>query len=178
MTFHATMKPTKHDVVKEVAMKHATLGRWLKLVIIGMAFCGLLVYGWGLPHLGKELCGLYPQYSSPIHAWFSFLLLTVLPCYGVLFFAWKIARNVGNGTAFSYGTGKAFHGIFWMAVSDILFFLAGNILFLICGWTLPVICLISSVLLFFGIAIAVCAKALSHFANDAADLQEENNGTI
>ena len=159
-------------------MKHTTLGKWLKLVIIGMAFCGLLVYGWGLPHISGQLCNLHPDFDTQFHAWLVFLLLTVIPCFGVLVFAWRIAGNVGKGTAFSYGTGKAFHGIFWMAVSDILFFLAGNILFLICGWTLPVICLISSVLLFFGIAIAVCAKALSHFANDAADLQEENNGTI
>jgi hypothetical protein len=128
--------------------------------------------------MSGRLCELHPEYCSQFRAWLGFLLLTVIPCFGVLFYAWRIAKNVGEGAAFSFDTGKAFRGIFWMAIADTAFFFVGNVVFLLCGWTMPMIGLISSILVFFGIAIAVCSKALSHFANNAAELQEENIGTI
>ncbi len=159
-------------------MKHTTLEKWLKIVIIGMGFCGLFVYGWGLPHITVKLCQIHPEYTVQYYAWLIFLLITVIPCYGVLIFAWRIANNIGKGEAFSYDNGKAFRGIFLMATIDTLFFFAGNIIFLICNWNRAEILLVCAVLIFFGIAIAVCAKAMSYLVDNAADLQEENNGTI
>ena len=107
-------------------MQHTTLRRWLRLVIIGMGICGLFVYGWVFPTMSSKLCQIYPEYTSQYHVWLVFLLITAIPCYGVLLFAWRIAL----------------------------------------------------VLVFFGIAIAICAKAMSHLVDNAAALQEENNATI
>ena len=159
-------------------MNHATLRRWLRLVIIGMGICGLIVYGWVFPAMHSILCQMHPEYTIPYNAWLVFLLITAIPCYGVLLFAWRIANNIGKGDAFTYSNGKAFRGIFWMAAADTLFFFGGNVLFLLCNFSRPAIFLISLVLVFFGIAIAVCAKAMSHLVDNAAALQEENNGTI
>ena len=159
-------------------MKHTTLRRWLKIVIIGMGFCGLFVYGWCIPNICNKLCQLYPEYTLQFYAWMLFLLITVIPCYMVLLFAWRIANNIGKGEAFSYDNGKAFRGIFWMAATDALFFFGGNVIFLLCNLSRPIIFLVSLILLFFGIAIAVCAKAMSHLVDNAAAIQEENNGTI
>lgn len=132
----------------------------------------------GFPTISSKLCQMYPEYTSQYHIWLVFLLITAIPCYGVLLFAWRIANNIGKGDAFTYSNGKAFRGIFWMAAADTLFFFGGNVLFLLCNFSRPAIFLISLVLVFFGIAIAVCAKAMSHLVDNAAALQEENNGTI
>lgn len=168
----------KNDRIEKTVMKHSILEKWLKLVIIGMGFCGVFVYGWGFPHICKKLCGLHPELTATFYAWLIFLIITVIPCYGLLIFAWRIADNIGKGEAFSYGNGKAFRGIFWMAASDTVFFLLGNLIFLILKMNRPEILLVSAVLIFFGIAIAVCARAMSYLVDNAADLQEENNGTI
>lgn len=159
-------------------MQHTTLRRWLRLVIIGMGICGLFVYGWVFPTMSSKLCQMYPEYTSQYHVWLVFLLITAIPCYGVLLFAWRIANNIGKGDAFTYSNGKAFRGIFWLVATDTLFFFGGNVLFLLCNFSRPAIFFVSLVLVFFGIAIAICAKAMSHLVDNAAALQEENNATI
>ena len=88
-------------------MQHTTLRRWLRFVIIGMGICGLFVYGWVFPTISSKLCQMYPEYTSQYHIWLVFLLITAIPCYGVLLFAWRIANNIGKGDAFTYSNGKA-----------------------------------------------------------------------
>ncbi len=159
-------------------MKHRTLEKWLKFIIIGMAFCGILVYGWCLPNIGYALCHTYPEFSSWYCPWLIFLLITAIPCYGVLIYAWKIADSIGNGKAFSYDNGKAFRGIGRMAAADTVFFFVVNVIFIFLNLNHPGIFLISIILVFFGIAITVCAKAMSYLVDNAAALQEESNWTI
>lgn len=159
-------------------MKHTTLEKWLKMVIVGMGVCGLLVYGWGISRITGNICQLYPERSLQHYAWLIFLLITAIPCYVVLIFAWRIANNIGKGSAFSFDNGKAFRWIFRMAATDTVFFFLGNLVFLLCKLSRPEIFLVSLVLMFFGISIAVCAKAMAHLVDNAAELKEENDGTI
>ncbi len=159
-------------------MKLSKLEKWLKFVIIGMGLCGAVVYGWGLPHMGAALRDGFPEFSHWYYPWLVFLWITALPCYGVLICAWRVAGNIGRGNAFSYDNGKAFRGIFYLTMADTLFFLVGNTVLWLLGRNHPAILAGSLILVFFGVAICVCAKALSHLVGSAADLQEENNLTI
>lgn len=159
-------------------MKHSTLEKWLKFVIVGMGLCGAFVYGWGLPYIGAKLCKAFPEFDSWYYPWLVFLWITAIPCYGVLICGWRVARNIGKGNAFSYENAKAFRGISRMAAADAMFFFAGNVIFWLLGFNHPGFFLASMVLVFFGIAITLCAKAMSHLVGNAADIQEENNGTI
>ena len=45
-------------------MKQKNLALWLKLIIIGMAVCGLGVYGYFLPVMGKSLSEAYPEFAD------------------------------------------------------------------------------------------------------------------
>ena len=159
-------------------MKHATLEKWLKFVIIGMGFCGIFVYGWGLPNIISNLCYMHPEFTTWYYPCFLFLLITAIPCYGVLIYAWRIASNIGKGNAFSYDNGEAFRGISWMAATDTLFFFTGNVIALLFNLNPLEYFLLSLILVFFGIAITLCAKAMAYLVDNAADIQEENNGTI
>lgn len=159
-------------------MKHATLEKWLKFVIIGMAFCGVVVYGWGLPCAAESVSGIAPDFGSLYLFWYIFLLAAMIPCYAVLILAWRIATNIGKGRAFSYANGKAFRGICWMAASDTVFFFAGNVGFLLLNRNYSSLFFFSMIVVFIGIAITVCAKAMSHLVDNAAAMQEENDGTI
>ena len=159
-------------------MKLPGLEKWLKFVIIGMGLCGAVVYGWGLPHMGAALRDAFPEFAGWYYPWLVFLWLTALPCYGVLICAWRVAGNIGKGSAFSHDNGKAFRGIFRLAMGDTLFFFVGNMVLWLLGRNHPAIFAGSLILVFFGVAISVCAKALSHLVGSAAELQAENDLTI
>ena len=159
-------------------MKHTAAGKWLKIVVIFVGMCGLLVYGWGLPNIFAVICKAYPQFTSWRTPWLTFLWVTAIPCYGVLVCTWKIARNIGRGAAFSYDNGNQLKRIARFAAADAAFLFVGNIVFGICGMNRVAMACASLVVVTLGVAIAVCAKAMAQLVYQAADIQEENNGTI
>lgn len=54
-------------------MNQKNLALWLKLVIIGMAICGLGVYFYLLPVLGDSLSKAYPEFANRYYPWLIFL---------------------------------------------------------------------------------------------------------
>ena len=75
-------------------MKQITLSRWLKFIIIGVGICGLIVYGMVIPMLGQAIAA-YEQgvFDYCYWPWLIFIWVTAIPCYMVLFFAWKIPKS-------------------------------------------------------------------------------------
>lgn len=45
-------------------MDQKTLARWLKAVIIGTGICGLVVFLWLVPFMGKGVLEGYPEFGS------------------------------------------------------------------------------------------------------------------
>ena len=82
-------------------MKQKSLSNWLKAIIIGMGFIGLAFYGLVVPALGNDLVSHYPEYNDAYYLWVVFLWLTAIPCYIVLYLAWKISANIGKDNSFS-----------------------------------------------------------------------------
>ncbi len=160
-------------------MKQKTLSIWLKFIILGCAFCGLMVYAIGIPTLGQSIAALdnhaYTDYYLP---WLIFIWLTAIPCYLVLLFAWNIARNIGKDRSFCMENAVALKRISTLAVIDSVFFFLGNIVMLLLNMNHPSIVLFSLLIVFVGIAIGVTATALSHLVEKATDLQEQSDWTI
>jgi len=159
-------------------MKQSTLSKWLKLVILGAALCGLIIYGWVIPTCGKDLALGYPEFAGAYVPWLGFLWATGLPCYIVLIYAWKIASNIGADKSFCVQNGEYMKWISVMAGFDALFFFLGNIVLLFLNMNHPGIVIVSMVVVFVGAAISVVAAALSHMIMKAADLQEQSDYTI
>lgn len=159
-------------------MKQTGLSKWLKAVIVGVAFCGILVYGWVVPMYGQSLVWGNPELSHYFTPWLVFILLTGIPCYLVLLCAWKIATEIGADNSFSWENAKLLKNIATLALFNSGFFFVGNILYLLLDMNHPGIVLMSLVVIFLGIAIAVASAALSHLVGKAAALQEQSNLTI
>lgn len=159
-------------------MKLTTIEKYLKLIIIGFAVCGILVYVIFLPEVGRSLAAAYPEFAHWYTPWLVFLWMTVIPCYLVLLEAWKVAVNIGADRSFSYENGKAFKRISFYAGGDAVFFFTGNLVLWIAGYNHPGIMAAAMILVFFGFAIALASKALAQLVDNAAELQEESEWTI
>ena len=159
-------------------MKQKSLSNWLKAIIIGMGFIGLAFYGVVVPALGNDLVSHYPEYNDAYYLWVVFLWLTAIPCYIVLYLAWKISANIGKDNSFSKENAVCMKYISMLAAGDSIFFFIGNIIYLVIGFNHPSVVLASLVIVFIGVSIAVAAAVLSHLILKAAQLKEENDLTI
>ncbi len=159
-------------------MKQGTLSRWLKLILIGVGFCGVIIYAAVLPMMANTVVDQYPEFADCKWPWLILLWLTALPCFMMLFFAWRIAGNIGADRSFSLANAKLLKWISVMAAADSALFFAGNLIYLFLDMNHPSIVLFSLLIEFFGIAISVAAAVLSHLVMKAAVLQEQSDLTI
>lgn len=159
-------------------MEQKTLAKWLKVILLGIAVCGLLVYFFVVPSYGKSLMSLYPEFAYRYYPWLFFLWASGIPCYAVLLLGWKIATNIGRDRSFSQANADYLKWISWLSAGDSAFFFLGNLIFLYANLSHPGVALFSLLIVFAGIAVTVAAAALSHLVKKAAALQEQSDLTI
>lgn len=159
-------------------MKQKSLSGWLKVITVGMALIGAVLYFAVFPFLGNDAVQQYPEYSNWFYPWIIFLWLTAVPCYSVLILVWKIAGNIGKDNSFCKENAVMMKNISVLAAIDSSFFFAGNILYWLIGFNHPSILLASFFVVFIGVSFSVAAAVLSHLIYKAADMKEENDLTI
>ena len=159
-------------------MKQKQLSNWLKLILIGIALCGLVVYALVVPIYGRILQTSYPELSNRFWPWLLFIWASGIPCYIVLYYAWRIATNIGNDQSFTKQNASLLKKISVLASLDAVFFLIGNVVLLFLNMSHPGVVIASFVIVFAGVAVAVISAALSHLVNKAALLQEQSDWTI
>ena len=159
-------------------MEQKTLAKWLKIILVGIGIGGLVVFFFILPSFGISIMQDYPEFSNRYWPWLIFLWACGIPCYAVLFFGWKIASNIGRDQSFSEINAKYLKWIAYFAAGDGMFFFVGNILMLLTNMSHPGIVLLSLLVVFAGVAVAVASGALSHLVKKAALLQEQSDLTI
>ena len=159
-------------------MKQKSLSNWLKVAIFMMGIFGLIIYGVILPSYGQSLAADYPEFSHCFWPWMTLLLLTAVPCYVALIFGWKIAHDIGLDRSFSEVNAKRMKWISNLAFGDVILFFFGNVMLLFTNMNHPGIFLLSLLPDILGVAISVCAAALSHLIFKSAQLQEDTELTI
>lgn len=159
-------------------MQQKTLALWLKTIIISIALCGAVVYAFIIPLYGKNLIAGYPEYEPRYFPWLITILITAVPCYGVLILGWKIANNVGNDKSFCRQNAKNLKWISLLSALDSMFLFIMNIVMLILNLNHPGAALIILIVVFFGIAVSVASAVLSHLVTKAAILQDQSDLTI
>ena len=159
-------------------MEQKTLSRWLKGIIVGIGLCGLMVYAVVIPAMAEYFLDGYPEFAAAVVPWKILIWCSGIPCFAVLFFAWEIASGIGMDRSFTEENAKNLKWISALAAGDALFFFLGNILLFFLNMNHPGIVLVSSVIVFIGVAVAVAAAALSHLVKKAAALQEQSDLTI
>lgn len=159
-------------------MEQKHLSKWLKLILVGIAICGLIVYVAVIPMYGLSLRTSYPEFSNRFWPWLIFIWVTGIPCFMVLYFGWKIATNIGKDLSFSEQNALLLKKISVLSVSDAGFFFAGNIVLLLLNMSHLSVVIASFGIAFVGVAIAVASAVLSHLVKKAAILQEQSDWTI
>ena len=159
-------------------MKQKFFSNWLKVVLIGVALCGLVVYALVVPMYGMSLRSQYPEFSNRFWPWLLFILVSGIPCFTVLGYAWKIATNIGNDRSFTDQNASLLRNISILSALDAAFFFIGNIVLLFLNMSHPGVVIASLVIVFVGVAVAVASAALSHLVKKAAVLQEQSDWTI
>ena len=159
-------------------MEQKHLSNWLKLILVGVAICGSVVYALIVPIYGLNLRTLYPEFSNRFWPWLIFIWVSGIPCYTVLYYAWKVAANIGHGLAFTEQTASIFKTISVLAALDAGFFFVGNLVLLFLNMSHPGVVIASFLIEFVGVAVAVASAVLSHLVKKAAALQEQSDWTI
>ena len=159
-------------------MEQKALSKWLKAVLIGVGLCGLVVYLVIVPGYGASTAHLNPEYAHCFWPWLIFLWGTAVPCYTALVLGWRIAANIGRDRSFSRANAEYLKRIAWLAAFDSAYFFIGNAALLLLNMSHPGVTLLSLLVVFAGVAVAVAAAALSHLVQKAAALQEQSDLTI
>lgn len=159
-------------------MNKKTLAGWLKAIILGAGACGLLTYFVIFPDYGQILARSVPEYAFCYWPWLIFLWLTGIPCYGVLFFGWKIACSIKEDREFTAENSHRFRWAARLAVGDSVFLAAGCVLYWLLGMAHPSMVILGLVLSLVGGAAAVVSEALAKLTDKATVLQEQSDWTI
>ncbi len=155
-------------------MSQRSLSIRLKLIIFGIALCGAFFYSVFIPLVSVIFS---TEKVFPI-TWIVFFLISAIPCYLTLWFAYKIAHNIGIDRSFSRENARCLCHISNLAAVDAAYvFVGSSVLFLIdAPELLPL--LLAAIIVFVGISVSVAAAALSHLVTKAANLQDESDLTI
>ncbi len=159
-------------------MKQKALSDWLKIAVIMLGIFGLLIYGVILPSYGVSLADANPEFAHCFWPWMTLLLLTAVPCYAALVIGWKIAHDIGLDRSFSEINARRMKWISNLAFGDVILFFFGNVMLLFLNMNHPGVFLLSLLPDVLGVAISVCAAALSHLIFKSAQLQKDTELTI
>lgn len=159
-------------------MKQSSLSHWLKFAILCLAALGLLIYLVVLPLSGLSIAGNNLEMAYRFWPWLILFWLTALPCYAALVFGWKIAADIGRDRSFSEANAHRMKWISNLALGDVLLFFCGNFLLLFLNMSHPGVFLLSLLPDMLGVAVAVCAAALSHLIYKSAQLQQDADLTV
>ena len=159
-------------------MKQDALARWLKFIIIGVGICGLITYAVIMPRLCSYLVRHDSMLEQNVLPWLILIWISAIPCYIILFLGWKIAGNIGRDNSFCLENAAYLKWVSYLSMGDAGFLFLANVIFLLLDMSAATIMLVVGVIVFTGIAISICAAALSHLVVKAAEIQEENELTV
>ena len=150
---------------------------WVRCAIVAMAICGICVCAFWYPRsISWTTDTLQKARETAYWMQIVFYWLTSLPCFAVLAIGWKLTTAIQAETLFQAENAKAVKMAVQILFADIAVFLIGNVVFLTLGWNdFALLYLFLAVL---GLVIGVFMAILSHYLYKAAELQEENEGTI
>lgn len=159
-------------------MTQKSLSKWLKGIIIGIALCGLVIYGFLLPVFGRDLANANPEFAYCYEPWLVILWISAVPCYLVLYNGWKITIQIARDNSFSLENACYLKRICILALVDSVYFFLANLVLWLLNMNHPGILLASLFVDFAGVVVAVTAASLSHLVLKAAEIQQENQLTI
>ena len=159
-------------------MKQKELAFWLKIIIIGTAVCGLIIYAGIIPHFLRYLVEQNSFAEKNTLPWLISIWVSAIPCYVVLILGWFVSSNIGKDNSFSKENARHLKWVSFMALIDVVYYFVINLIFLIADMSHPFVMGIALIICFCGPAFSVVTAALSHLVDKASVMKEENDLTI
>ena len=104
--------------------------------------------------------------------------LSAVPCYAALWLGWRIFTEIGRNNSFCRENARRLRIISRLALLDTAVYVALSLFLCAVGLGHPSLALVLAAVILFGAAVTVCAAALSHLTQKAADLKDDNDLTI
>ncbi len=159
-----------------MTQKRLALGA--KVILASLIGFGCLMYWLVLPIAGLEIADRYPEYGQFYLPWLGFLWLTSLPLLAAVILCWLIVTGIQEDRCFTNANGSRLKWICWLLLGDVVYFLAGNVALLCLGGSHWSVLLLSLVIDFAGLALALVCRMLSLLVYKAAALQAQSELTI
>ena len=159
-------------------MEQKTLSKWLKAITIITGVVAALVFYGLIPLYGTRLVAGMPGTERLFYPWLIFEIIFSVPCFVVLVYSWKIAKNIGEDRSFSAETAKSLKSIATLTGVDTIFFLVGNLVLFFMNCNILIVMLASMVAVVAGFVITVIFGALSHLVYKASLIKKENDLTV
>lgn len=160
-------------------MNQKNLAKYLQSITIATTVFGAIIYFGIIPSIGNAII---TQNGREYQSWYLPWLLLIwgsgIPCCIGLFHFWKISKEIEQDNSFSNENAIHLKKISQWSILDVIYFFTGNLIFVLLNMNHPGIFLLSLLMDFIGIAVAVLSAALSHLVYKAAKLKEENELTI
>ncbi len=153
----------------------------MKAALLLIALCGAAVCVFWFPYAAAS--GMQHGADMPVPEFWTrcaillaFDYAAALPCFAVLFFLWRISDRIAEGALFREGAVRDMRIAAFLLFGDLAFFLVGNLVFCALGMNgwLPVYLFLIAC----GLAVALLFFLISKCLREAANLQEESDGTI
>lgn len=159
-------------------MKKSLISTLAKISIIAFAFIGLYACAIWYPvtNLPDLLFGTNHSITYDGIIRFIFYISTSVPCFVILFYAWKISRAIKNDTIFTYDTANIIKKCTIILLIDDILFTVGNSVFLLLGWSEYVFYYF--ILAAIGLVASCMLYLMFYYVNEAAELKEEIDLTI
>lgn len=150
----------------------------VRAAVIIVAICGIFTCCYVLPEAGTAIRDNNPEYANLFFPWLIFLWMTLVPCFVILIFIWRVSTAIKLESVFTLKTASFFTTCAIILFCDVVFFFTGNIVFLLLGMNHVWFLFLSLIAGIFGVTLTVLMALFSRYLTKAAALQEEVNSIV
>ena len=159
-------------------MKQKELSVWLRVVVVLIGLAVLFLGVVFLPALGRDTVDMNPELSHLFWPCLLFLWATLLPVLAALVLAWLIFAEIGRDNSFCMENARRLRAISILALIDTMLYIVWIVALGMLNVLHPSVLIGSVCIVFMGVGFTVGAAALSHLAQKAAALKDENDLVI
>lgn len=161
-------------------MQDKKLSFLIRATIIFIAVCGVAICLFWVPmgEFGWQIGDACLVEGETKEFWIQVIFhwLVSIPCFYLLWLAWQVTKDMQKGRLFIVENSVRVKYATYVLAGDLLLFLLGHTLFTLLRWNTSYIIYLLVALI--GLVVVVFLAVLSHYLSQAAELQEESDGTI
>ena len=159
-------------------MSNKNIGLCIRIAVLTVTLAGVLLCAFGYPDLVMFSSLAFPSEKETLffYSQLIFYWAVSVPCFIIMALIWNVSTRIRRGETFSFKIYRYLRISATILFADCgVFFVGNTVFYLLDSNPFFVFYLIIGMV---GVAIALCATALSAMAKNAAMLKEDNDSII